>query len=317
MTLDLYALPSPTFASVQIFTGAALVSTRTATTNTQWREWEKPRGVTVVQIFVLGAGGGGGVGYQAGAGTQRQGGGGGGSGGQSRVTLPAMFIPDRLYIQTGLGGAAGVSGVRSGDAGGATYVAVFPDVTADNLVAYAAGGGGANNGQADGSGLPGSAGALATLANMPLAGVGIVNLLAGQIGGAGGSSLGAAGGAITPPTTGLRAMGGSGGGGAFNQTSGFAGGSFTPPATTYLAEQTPLTAAAGPQTTAGGNGASPTPFWTPITMWGGGGGGSSYNGNGGAGGNGAYGSGGGGGGAGVTLGAGGNGGGGLVIITAW
>jgi hypothetical protein len=311
MTLDVFALPSPTFGEVQVFTGVSLTSTRTSTTNAQWREWIKPRGASVVQIFVLGAGGGGGVGYPAGAGTQRQGGSGGGSGAQARATIPAMLLPDRLYIQTGLGGGGGVTGVRNGDNGGSTYVTVYPDTTADNVVVYAAGGSGANNGQSDGSGAAGAGGAVPTLANMPVGGASVYNLLGGQAGAAGGSYLGGAGTSITPPTTGLRCMGGAGGAGVWIQPAAFAGGGFTPPVSTYLAEQAPPASGASVAGVAG------LIIWTPLTMWGGGGGGSSYAGIAGAGGDGGYGSGGGGGGGGVTAGAAGSGGGGLVLISTW
>jgi hypothetical protein len=313
MTLDVYALPSTTFGEVQTFTGITLDSTRTSTTNAQWRMWQKPRGATVVQILAIGGGGGGGCGYPFPAGNQRQGGGGGGSGAQSMVILPAMLLPDVLYVQTGLGGGGGVNAVRGGDNGGITYVAIAPDTTVDNVVCYAAYGfGGANGAGGSGSAANGAGGTAATISLMPLGGAGVYSLLSGQAGGIGGDGLGGAGGSITPPTNGTRAMGGAGGGGCWTQTAGVPGGGFTVAANTYLAGQAPVTAAAGV------NGVTSLATFSPLTLWGGGGGGASYNAAGGRGGNGAYGGGGGGSGAGTsgTV-PGGSGGGGLVLISTW
>jgi hypothetical protein len=313
VTLDLYALPSPTFGEVQTFTGLSLDLTRASVANTQWRVWQKPRGATMVQILAIGGGGGGGCGYPGGASTQRGGGAGGGSGAQSMVVIPASLLPDRLYIQTGLGGSGGVISVRAPDNGGITYVAVVPDTTADNLVCYAAYGfGGTNGAPGSGSGAAGAGGTVADITLMPIAAAGVYSFLAGQTGGNGGDGLGTSGGSITPPTTGLRAMGGAGGAGCYTQSPGVAGGGFTVPANTYLADQAPVTAGVGI------NGVTSLATFAPLTLWGGGGGGSGYNAAGGKGGNGAFGAGGGGGGAGTNpTGGGGSGGGGIVIISTW
>src|SRR5574343_336906 len=77
---------------------------------TTWQVWSKPRGVQMVMILAVGAGGGGGNGFSAAAGSARGGGGGGGSGAISRVIIPAILLPDVLYVSPGVGGAATAAG---------------------------------------------------------------------------------------------------------------------------------------------------------------------------------------------------------------
>ena len=88
-----------------------------------WFEWVKPRGVQTVNILAIGGGGGGGGGSTNSTGTVRGGGGGGGTGGMVRVTgIPAMFLPDVLYVQPGIGGGGGNAGATgvTGTAGALT-----------------------------------------------------------------------------------------------------------------------------------------------------------------------------------------------------
>jgi hypothetical protein len=96
---DAFDLPS-TMLNQQIFN---------ASSSNAWQVWEKPRGCSMVNMFVLGAGAGGGNGANANTG----GGGGGGSGALVRGTFPAVLLPNRIYVRPGLGGAANTAGARS------------------------------------------------------------------------------------------------------------------------------------------------------------------------------------------------------------
>ena len=104
----------------QIFRGNA------ASTLTNWQTWRKPRGCKMVYIIAVGGGSSGGCGLNSG--TTSGGGAGGGSGAQTTVLIPAMAIPDELFIQAGQGGkqpSALVSAAR-GVAGVITYVQLEP-----------------------------------------------------------------------------------------------------------------------------------------------------------------------------------------------
>lgn len=296
--------PQPTRGDVSIFNVPSTV------TNTQWHTWQKPLGISMVNILCIGGGGGGGGGFGAAAGNARGGGGSGGSSGCSRITIPAFYLPKRLYIQVGAGGQ-GVS-AGNGGTGVLSYVTVFPNNAALNtlVVSGNAGAAGGTTGTGAAVGAAGAAGTLATIANMPLAGLGHFDLIAGQIGVAGGAVAGANGTAQALPTTAVLTTGGTGGAGT--TAADFAGGLWTAAANTYLSEQRPATPAAGSFDGSGG-----FVVWEPFFSFGGTGGSASNAGVGGAGGNGGHGSGGGGGGGGTTGGRGGDGGGGLVIITSW
>ena len=54
--------------------------------------WVKPRGITMVSFFVVGAGGGGGRGANLATNLGNYGGGGGGGGAVSRLLIPAIFL---------------------------------------------------------------------------------------------------------------------------------------------------------------------------------------------------------------------------------
>jgi len=87
--LDVFNTPTPQTANYQEFY-------RNGT-------WIKPRGASMVRFLLIGAGG-------AGAnGTSTAGGGGGGSGAITSWIGPAIFIPDSLRINVGIGGTAGVN----------------------------------------------------------------------------------------------------------------------------------------------------------------------------------------------------------------
>jgi len=190
---------------------------QSGTTLRQWQTWRKPRGVSWVYMIGVGGGGGGSTGGRGGSATGG-GGGGGGSGGQSTVLIPAQFLPDVLYVQTGFGGVGLVivsanSGV-TGNPGTPTYVTIEPSTTlTSNMTVLLANGGSAGGTEATTGSPGGTGGTLATIGVMPLAGRGTFTLLVGQTGGTGGSRAGAAPTALTYPTTGLLVSGGQGGGG--------------------------------------------------------------------------------------------------------
>jgi hypothetical protein len=283
---------------------------------TQWQTWRKPRGVK--NVFMIGVGGGSSGAVGANTAASNAGGAGGGSGAQTNVWLPAMFLPDILYIQCGTGGQQPSTLVSAAlqVGGGTTIVSIEPSyiLGAQLIVLEALGGTGGGT----------VAGAAVTINNMPLAGRGFYSFYAGQAGTAGGATQ-TAGTAVAFPVTGIMVMGGAGGGGSGAAPG--AGGGQTQPANYFGSDYyTPTTtggaAAAGATPARPGNPGLVVPFYL-MNYGGAGGGGASTTAGGlaGAGGNGAPGSGGGGsGGAGTvntTLGRPGNGGAGFVIIVSW
>jgi hypothetical protein len=214
--LDFNNILSTPGYDIQYFQGSATASL------TQWQTWRKPRGVN--WVYMIGVGGGGGGGASRNNSTTSAGSGGGGSGAQTTVMIPAMFLPDLLYIQAGVGGAGGVyTGVSAGANGSAglpTYVMLRPIefVTGRagvGLLLAGAGGGGTLGSATSGAG--GGAGTAGVIADGPLAGLGFFNFIGGQAGGAGGAPA-ATGVSVTPPTTGLMVTGGAGGGGQSTTT---------------------------------------------------------------------------------------------------
>lgn len=291
---------------VQIFTNPSTV------TAVQLHVWNKPRGCTFVSILCIGGGGGGGGGFTRAALGNGAGGGGGGSSACTRVFIPAYLLPDRLYIQVGAGGQGAASGGGTAGSGVLSYVTIHPaaTITATNVIAVSgnAAATGGVTGTASGTPGAGSAGSAATIANMPLAGLGFYQLIAGNIG-ASGAAPNITGVDKVFPTTSVLTTGGAGGAGVTSTDR--AGGGWTAVTDSFLSEIRPATPAAG--SVDGGAGFT---NWQPFFSFGGTGGSSSDAGIGGNGGNGGYGSGGGGGGAGTTGGRGGDGGSGIVIITA-
>jgi hypothetical protein len=313
--LDLLHLPKSTPGNVDYIynTGGT----------TSWQTWEKPRGIIMLEIICIGAGGGGRSGWCAN--TTRSGGGGGGSGGFSRLLIPAIFLPDVLYVSVGRGGAGGahttVSGTaNAGSDGSFSSVNIAPTNSAFYIVCYANAGAGAVLGTSS-AGTAGVGAAVAVQTTALMSNLGIFSALAGQSGGAGNTAVG---GGITYPTTGLLLSGGAAGGGG-NISS---GGNITAP--TYASFALVPTRTAGIVSAAGGAGADGITLFQPLMSIGGAGGGASNSvttgtGYGGRGGNGGLGCGGGGGGSGPLSGAGpggiggsgGKGGDGLVIIRSW
>lgn len=320
--LDFSHVASNPNVDIQIFQGNSSV------TQLQWQTWVKPRGVKMVYMIGVGGGSSGGCGIASG--TTSGGGAGGASGAQTSLMIPAMFVPDRLYIQAGQGGKQPATLVSAavGVVGLPTYVAIEPTTALSVPTMLLLANPGAVTGTAatiTAGGLAGTAAAVTTIAAMPLAGKGQYTFFAGAVGGVGGAST-AAGIALLPPTTGLMVSGGTGGGGC-NATVGFAGGAFTIGANT-LGTYFPPIPGGNPAVTSvpafDGSGGIVIPNY--IMNYGGCGGGGSTTTAGGFAGNGGHGApgcgGGGGGGTNttallVTGGRPGNGGDGFVIIYSW
>jgi len=308
--LDLLHLPKSTSGNVDYFYN-------TGGTNTSWQTWEKPRGIIMLEIICIGAGGGGRSGWCVNS-TSRSGGGGGGSGGFTRLLIPAIFLPDVLYVTVGKGGAGGASATLTGTAnlgsnGLFSSVNIAPTNAAFYIVCFANAGAGAVVGTASagtaGFGANGAQPATALMSNL-----GQFAALAGQSGTAGATVAGTA---LAYPTTGLLLSGGGAGGGGIG-----IGGDITAP--TQSSFSLIPTRTGGIAASPGNPGADGISLLQPLISIGGAGGGSSTStasggAAGGRGGNGGIGCGGGGGGSGPTggSGAGGNGGDGLVIIRSW
>jgi hypothetical protein len=222
--LDFSHVVSNPGVDIQSFFG---VSTNYATVAnnqaTEWQTWKKPRGVNWVYMIGVGGGANGITGTFTGTSVASAGGSGGGSGAQSTLLIPAMFVPNELFISTGSGGkVTSVISGGTGQAGGTTMITVEPiaGVTsgATNLFFLVASGGSASSGGT----------ATAMSGNFPLAGRGWSQNFAGQNGGAAGATQNGAGGSITLPTTGLMVTGGAGSGGKdVTGTGGGAGGAIT------------------------------------------------------------------------------------------
>ena len=72
--------------------------------NTDWYMWTKPRGAKWIYMMTVGAGASGAGGIFTGASAASVGAAGGASGAQAVCMMPAIFVPDTLYIHVGLGG---------------------------------------------------------------------------------------------------------------------------------------------------------------------------------------------------------------------
>lgn len=167
---------------VQVFIGNSL------TAGGEWQTWVKPRGKTMLHIFLVGKGANGSLGASGTGGT------GGGSGGQTVLTIPLALLPDRLFLS--LGGANVAAAIAS-------YISIAPNTVGNNTLAIA------------NSGSAGGGAAIATVGTMPLGWSYIDSVLAGQNGTVGTISL--PGGDLTLPVTGLMVTGGTAGGGSANR----------------------------------------------------------------------------------------------------
>jgi hypothetical protein len=267
-----------------------------------WQTWQKPRKCNYVWIMCIGGGGGGAAGFPLNSTVYSTG---GGSGGISRALYNAQQLPDRLYVQVGLGGAGGVSG-NNGSPGTRSWVSLQPAVVTQNFVqgsgTNASVGGRANSGT-NSAGETVIAQATATFLT-----------LSNFTGIAGVTAIGSA--AFDPPTvtplTSNLVTCGAGGGGSVGATvlsgASIISSSISP---TILGGQS-ITSGSG------GRGANGITSFKPFYSLGGAGGGAALTGSGGSGGDGGIGSGGGGGGNGPAGGGtGGRGGDGLVIIVSF
>lgn len=286
----------------------------TATTNS-WQTWTKPLGCSFVLFFMQAAGGGGG---RTQTGAQTTAAGGGGSGGWSRLLIPAMFLPDTIYLKPGNGGAGATTVNTAGGNGTASYISLTPDVATYLgmiIMTQSGGSGGAASTTA------GAAGAAGSATTGFLQGVGLWQSVAGQIGTPGATLAGTVGTTQTSTTgTGFTiTTGGAGGGNGSGAGGGITGSGAWP------------TLSGGTGTT-GGAGSVGAGFDRPIDLLlnrsyetnfvfsGGTGGGGHTTGTAGNGGNASYGGGGGGGGAASGAGVsgnGGNGGDGFIIVMWW
>ena len=280
-----------------------------------WQTWQKPRKCNYVWIMCIGSGGGGGGGVGS---FSTVGGSGGGSGAISRVLYNAQQLPDRLYVQVGVGGAGGTGATTSGGAGSngssgqRSFVSLQPSTTIQNVVA-ASGNGAAAGGVGTGTGGVTAGESVSTQASATFYTLGNFISTNGQATPAypGTNTWN------TTPFTSTLVSAGAGGSISVNNSGNILSSSLTPQITGggYAANGNN-----------GGNGANGITSLKPFFSTGGAGGGaalSSSTGNGGNGGNGGIGSGGGGGGsADVVLGVntggrGGRGGDGIVFIISF
>lgn len=197
-----------------------------ASQNAEWQTWRKPAGAKFVYFFGVGGGGSGGCSSNS-TSLSRNGGGSGGGGGSTMAgMIPAMFIPDILYVQVGLGGIPVVVSGGSGSAGGNTYVGVDQEADLHGLLIFAGGGAGGNPGNTSVGGVS-AAGGIQSETAPPKCGLisrGIYNAdsslhnSTGQASSAGGAP--GSGGASIVISTGSQgpSIAGSGGGGSGNAT---------------------------------------------------------------------------------------------------
>lgn len=241
-------------------------------------------------MLCIGAGAGGGS-----SGASNTGWGGGGSGAISRLTIPALFIPDRLYVQVGTSGAQNSAGAES-------FISSQEMSTAVGDLFLVSGAAAA---PAVSSTTGGAAETIATSALCKLSTFGIATFIAGVAGANGGNAPSIAGSNAAVLSNIPLSGGGGGGGGGSNSGGNITGAGIYP------------TILGGSGTGNAGN--SGFTIYKPFVSSGGSGGsgGSIISGsgaNGGAGGNGGIGCGGGGGGGGNVSGSGGIGGNGFVGI---
>ena len=272
--------------------------------------WVKPDGCVMVMIQLAGAGGGGGGGSPNSV--TFIGGGAGGSGGFTRLTVPAIFLPNELYIIIGKGGPGGASNV-SGSNGGGSAISVSQKINgSESYIIFADGGNAGVRGPSGGAG--GNAGPTAGISSLRMGCLGIAqSIVMSQAGTNGGSSDAAVDYTISA-STGIFYS--ATGGGGRTASAGFKGGDI------IGIEGIITTIPGGAGNSVSGNGGEGingfTSFAPLFSVGGSGGGGTTTGGAGGKGGDGGFGTGGGGGGAGTTAGgAGGQGGNGFAIITCW
>lgn len=305
------------------FTGDVKIYLPTGGSTTNgYQVWDKPKGATIVNMFVIGGGAGGGGGCTRTTNADGGGGGGGAGGGRANYICPAILLPDRLYIQAGGGGVGGAPAASAGAGGGGinSYILASANgILLPNLILYSGvnvpGGGG--GGTTTGAGAAGSVPTISLIQSWWNS-FGAWSTTVGIVGQIGGLHTGQNGSGIS--AQGMISLGGAAGGAGSTGTN-FAGGSASLSTLMEVGSQAYIPITSGNGEGKGGlsdgvtvNGGPGLMRLTPFLNTAGGGGGSNNSGIGGQGGSGGYGCGGGGGGAGATGGFGGNGGSGVVII---
>lgn len=293
--------------------------------------WNKPRGISMVSILLIGGGGGGGAG-RSGAVNASGGGGGGGSAAYTLALVPAWVLPNIIYVAIGKGGSGGIDAVAAA-AGIASRLAAYPNTDVGNSILITNGGGAGGRGGAPGAGTSGAAGTVSAATQSYLSGLMLfgqngstTNLNSVGIAGTAGGTTGAGVNLAIPRSLTIGGLGGAGLAAATGNN-GSTGGTYTNPSANTFVYPAHVAGTAGLIATPvnGGNGSNGIPVsynGSVVAFLGGTGGGSatSSGGTGGNGGSGAYGSGGGGGGASLTPnapGVGGDGGNGYCLITSW
>lgn len=247
--IDLYHTANENY-DLQLFAASS------AATLTNWQVWNKPAKATMIYMLCVGgASSGQNSANGASATNWFSGGAGGGSGAQSIALLPAFMVPDTLFIQAGQGGYHNTASYPSVTSGGvASYVSIEPFTTLNSnfLFAFAnPGGAGGTAPTNNAGGIPPAAAAVATLANMCLAGTGFTSLLAGLVGQTAAGDAASAN--IAFPTSGQISFNGTSGGTSDSGTGAFAGGAFTAPANLLGADLiTPLPGGTPATTTTNG-----------------------------------------------------------------
>lgn len=285
----MYGYTVPSSVNVQIFTTVGAPGSQTAFV------WNKPNGVSIIEVVCIGAGGGG-----------AHGGAGGGGGAYIRHVYTAAELGSSVNGSVGAGGAGGQGTPGHGGSGGWASFGTLKAYGGAGGKSQAFGGGGGGGGWAS-TGLDSQGGLPTTAAAVP----GISGGGGGSDSGIGGLSAeyGGAGGGMIGPTGlgGCSLFGGGGGGGggtpSDNGGKGWAGGNVG------VWGQ----GGGGAGSTTNANGGSPGASVAGFCGQGGGGGGA----NGGLGGNGGVPGGGGGGNGGAIGTAGGNGGRGEVRVYSW
>ena len=272
--------------------------------NNAWQTWQKPRKCNYVWMMCIG-GGGGGAGGQIGF-LNVSSNPGGGQGAVTRALYNAQQLPDRLYIQVGIGGTGGGPG-STGNPGTRSIIALQPVVAPQNLVAISG-----NAGAAGGSIFTTTPGE--TAATQATATFFTLSSFISTQGVTTAQPNGPTAPLITPLTSQITCQGAAGAGQSSitlvtNNGGSIASSSISPFISGGLGAIDDVSNAQ--------NGQNGITSWKPFYSLGGTGGGSAINGSGGNGGNGGIGSGGGGGGQSNSPGSGGKGGDGLVIIISF
>ena len=136
-----------------------------------FQTWNKPPGISFINIICIGGAGGGGGGSARRPSVSTIGATGGATGAMTAVTLPSFGVPDTLYILPGYGGTGGTGGLSGSAAGGLgtigtsgtpSYVCFYPNTSSGYVLSVANGGGGGIQGQAGNSAAAIGAGAAST-----------------------------------------------------------------------------------------------------------------------------------------------------------